>query len=632
MCGIFGIIDKKKNVDVVIVKLACNKIAHRGPDDEGFFVKENIGLGHRRLSILDLSASGHQPMISADEKHIIIFNGEIYNHNELRENYLKEFQFKSTSDTETLLEGFVKYGEDFIANLNGIFAFAILNLETNSLFIARDHLGVKPLYYYNDDNYFIFSSEIKAFSVIPNLNLKVDKTALFEYLTFLWTPGEKTPYQNVKKLPPASSITIDIINVTKLESISSKQFYEIPINESLSFSSEEQAIDELEIVLLKAVERQLLADVPVGFFLSGGLDSSLLVAMAKKITGNKQLQTFTINAKLNSNEDGFTDDLFYAKKVAAYLDVKLEIVDADVDILKDFDKMIWHLDEPQADPAPLNVLNICKKAKEMGYKVLIGGAGGDDLFSGYRRHQAINAEKYLKYMPSFLGKVLNAIITAIPSKSTSVRRLKKLSDGFGESEEQRVIDYFHWLPTNVVKSLFIPSVETDKFSPDDYMYKLLEKVKNNKNWLNKILFLEQRSFLVDHNLNYTDKMSMAVGVEARVPFLDIELVNFAARLPHTLKMKNNETKYLLKKVAERYLPKEIIYRPKTGFGAPVRKWILNDLELMISERLLKDSNNIFDISKIKLLIEQNKSGKIDASYAIFCLLAIYSWMNQFNHD
>jgi asparagine synthase (glutamine-hydrolysing) len=374
MCGIFGLIDKKKPVQETIIQKACNIISHRGPDDTGYFVSGSIGFGHRRLSILDLSPGGHQPMSSRDGKFRIIFNGEIYNHLDLRKEFLADFSFRSTSDTETLLEGYAIHGESFINHLNGIFAFAILDNDTQCIFIARDQLGVKPLYYYNDGERFLFSSEIKSFSAVPGLHLSPDPEAFFEYLTFLWTPGEKTPFKEVKKLLPGHSFSFSTQSFSA--DMKPRKYYELPIGSHRQFNSEKEAIDALEQKLLRAVERQMLSDVPVGFFLSGGLDSSLLVAMACKLRPTETLQTFTIDTEMDERSEGFVNDLFYAKKVAEVLGVKLEVVNADIDILRDFDKMIWHLDEPQADAAPLNVLNICSRAKKMGFTVMIGGTGG----------------------------------------------------------------------------------------------------------------------------------------------------------------------------------------------------------------------------------------------------------------
>lgn len=628
MCGIIGGITSK----IFDQNAVLNTISHRGPDSQGIFIRENIFLGHTRLSIQDLSERGSQPMYSSDGNYVIIFNGEIYNHLEVREKYLKDCNFKSTGDTETVLQAYIRLGESCLELFNGIFAFAILNVSSNEIFIARDHFGVKPLYLYCDDEQFLFGSEIKSF-----LNFDIDRSLCYEsivnYLTFLWSPGELTPFKQVLKLLPGSYLKF---NTNSYKNVSPKKFYsDVPTGEYHE-KNEEHLINELDYLLTKAVERQLLSDVPVGFFLSGGLDSTLLVAIAKKLHPEKVFPCFTIDVSgWESGSDGFTDDLYYAKKAAAHLNVDLSIVKGDIDIVRDFDKMIWHLDEPQADAAPLNVLNIAKLAREKGIKVLIGGAAGDDLFSGYRRHIALNYEPIVEMLPNRLKKIIKSLISFLPVRVPIIRRLKKFASHLDKSQEQRLTGYFEWLDVSLVKGLISQNKRSviEHYDPYTYFNHLLKEVNQEESLLQKMLYLELKTFLVDHNLNYTDKMSMAVGVEARVPYLDIELVKFAQKIPPSLKFRNGQTKYILKKVAERYLPSEIIYRPKTGFGAPVRKWITDDMSQIIQNRLSKESlekDGVFDYNNVWNLINRNKSGEIDASYIIWSILAISSWLKQFS--
>lgn len=628
MCGITGAIGVN-NIDKDKI---LSSISHRGPDSQGSFLSDDIFLGHSRLSIQDLSDNGSQPMISSDGRYVIVFNGEIYNHVDIRNTIAADFAFKSTGDTETVLYAYIKYGINCLKLFNGIFAFAVYDTVERHVTIARDQLGVKPLYIYNDGNCFLFSSEIKTFLSF-NINKELNYKALANYLTYLWSPGELTPFKYVKKLLPGHYLDFDI---DKWEDALPVPFYQIPFDGKYSTLTEEQLIDQLDEKLVNAVKRQMLSDVPVGFFLSGGLDSSLLVAIARKHYPDISLPCFTIDTGDLNETEGFTDDLHYAKKVAEYLNVDLHIVEANIDIVKDFDKMIWHLDEPQADAAPLNVLNICTYARKHGIKVLIGGAAGDDLFSGYRRHQALGYEKYFKYIPWVVREAIRLTVNLLPAKRPIFRRLRKLTRNLGKSTEQRMAGYFSWLPDRDVKSLFSDRFrkELQNFSPLTYLANLSTDIPNEKDLLNRMLYWEMKTFMVDHNLNYTDKLSMAVGVEARVPYLDLEVVEFSTKIPPELKLKNNETKYILKKVAERYLPNEIIYRPKTGFGAPVRKWITFDLDDEVNEKLSEQQlikRGIFDPKAVKTLIEKNKSGEIDASYIIWGLLAIESWMEQYNN-
>ena len=622
MCGIIGYYGN--NVSKFIEKPRLNLIGHRGPDNQDYIQGENYFLGHTRLSIQDTSELANQPIFSNDRSFVLIFNGEIYNHKELRKNFLSELDFKSTGDTETLLEGLIKYGTDFINKLNGIFAFSFFNIKTGDIIISKDHFGVKPLYYHLNDHEVCFSSELKSICSFNEGEKSIDKSALKNYINFLWSPGEKTPFNEFNKLLPGTYLKG---NISDIKNFQTKRYYTVPFNgKYLTEDSELDLINKLEKHLLKAVERQMLSDVPLGFFLSGGLDSSILVAMARKLNPEKEINCYTI--RVDSN-DGFTDDLSYAKKVAEYLNVNLTIVDAKSDILKSFDKVIYHLDEPQADPAPINVYNICKAARKDGIKVLIGGTAGDDILSGYRRHQALNFESTIENIPKFLRKSIKNVSLKFNGKSSFIRRFKKLSANIDKSKEERMMGYFSWIDQTILRNLFLEPNDYNCFS---YFESLNKLIPNENSDLNRMLFWEINTFLTDHNLNYTDKLSMAVGVEVRVPFLDTELVEFSTNIPPHYKLKGNETKYLLKKVAEKYLPKEIIYRPKTGFGAPVRDWILNDMDDLINDYLSKETiikRGIFNFDKVINLIEDNKKGVIDASYSIWSLLAIESWMRQF---
>jgi len=627
MCGIVGGI----GLDTWDEKKILSFIAHRGPDSNGFYKDDHFFIGHTRLSIQDLSENGNQPMFSSDGRYVIVFNGEIYNHLEIREQLKNEFHFRSTGDTETVLYAFIKYGPDFLKKLNGIFALAIYDIQEKEIFIARDQFGVKPLYVYNDASKFLFSSELKTFLAF-NIDKTLEPKAFNNYLSLLWSPGELVPFLYVKKLLPGNFLQFKIENFHTAKSI---LYNKVAFNGQYSNLSEEALIDLLDQKLVAAVKRQMLSDVPVGFFLSGGLDSSLIVAIAKKLFPDNKFPCFTIDiGNWSEGSENFANDLFYAKKVASLLNVDLNIVKADINILDRFDEMIWHLDEPQADAAPLNVLNIAQLAKEMGIKVLLGGAGGDDIFSGYRRHQAINLEKYFKFIPTPIGRLIKQFISFLPTKNTFIRRLRKIVVDLDKGSSERMAGYFNWLSNEKVHSLFSKEWQEklNHYNPNNFFEKLTTEIPDEKSLLNRMLYWEIKSFLVDHNLNYTDKMAMAVGVEARVPFLDAELVDFSLTIPPELKMKNGEAKYILKKVAERYLPNEIIYRPKTGFGAPVRKWITSDLDNMISERLSYENiqrRGIFDYHKVWELINQNKNGEIDASYSIWAILAIDSWITQF---
>ncbi len=625
MCGIVGAFNKKIDRNVL------GLIKHRGPDDTGWFEHKNVTLGHVRLSIQDVSEMAHQPFLSKDGNTVMVFNGEIYNHWEIRKGLEERgVSFKSTSDTETVLEGYLMYGTQIFEMLNGIFALCIYDLITERAVLVRDRFGVKPLYYSFVDNEFQFSSELKALEFDPN---ELDYESIANYIKFLWSPGKGTPSKEIKKMLPGEYSTISYNNgviSTESKFISTKTF-----DGTRHLATEDELVDSLDALLVQAVQRQLLSDVPVGFFLSGGLDSSLLVAIARKLRPEEDIQCFTIDTTTFAKSEGFSNDLDYARIVADRLDVKLEVVSSDVDIAKDFDSMIWHLDEPQADPAPLNVLNISKRAAEMGFKVLIGGAGGDDVFSGYRRHQMLKYEAKISKIPQFILNTAGGFASLLKPSTPNKRRIKKLLGTLRKSKKDRLFTYFDWLDWRTVKSLFKADAKEKLNALDEYGFfrSKINEIPKEHNSLNQMLHLEMSSFLVDHNFNYTDKMGMAAGVEIRVPFLDNDLVDFSYKIPPELKLKNNVTKYILKKVAERYLPMEVIYRSKAGFGAPVRKWITEDLSELVELRLSRaniEKNNIFEYSKVNALVESNKKGDIDASYSIWAILAIDSWVRQFS--
>ena len=627
MCGIIGSIGFNNLQKVEML----DSIYHRGPDSNGDFQDEDTYLGHTRLAIQDLSENGRQPMVSADGRYVIIFNGEIYNHQILRDKLKNKYDFTSTSDTQTLLYGYIEFGPEVLNMMNGIFAFAIYDSLKKNIFIVRDQLGIKPLYYYFKDSILLFGSEIKSFLTVPELDRSIDHKALVNYLTLLWSPGEQTAFNSVKKLLPGHYISYDI---NKPDSFEIKKYYDIPFTGLYSEESESDLIAQLDKKLYLAVERQLLSDVPVAFFLSGGLDSSAIVAIAKKIRPLERLRCYTIKTLSDLEDEGFSDDLYFARLVAKHLDLDLVEVESEIDFVDDFDKMVYHLDEPQSDSAPLNVLNICKRAREDGYTVLLGGTAGDDLFSGYRRHQAIVYEKYFQGIPSIFKSILKIIVSWITPVKPIFRRIRKLTNNIDLPKKDRMYGYFEWLPLENVKSLFSEKIKREilNYNPKNIFFELLKNIPREKNDLNQMLYWEMKTFLVDHNLNYTDKLSMAVGVEVRVPFLDIDLVEFSTRIPPHLKMKGKETKYILKKLMEKYLPNDIIYREKTGFGTPIRKLVVNDLDDKINTYLSDEAilnRAIFDPHMVRCLINDNKAGKIDASYTIWALLSIESWFRQF---
>lgn len=629
MCGITGLVHPHHKINITAM---TDIIAHRGPDDYGYFTDEYISLGHRRLSIQDLSNNGHQPMFTSDRRFAIVYNGEIYNHVDLRKKLEPKYTFRSTSDTETLLYGYVEYGTAVFAMLNGIFALAIYDTTTHDLVVVRDPFGVKPLYYYHDDLTFVFGSEIKAILTIPDINKELDAKGLFQYLRFLWSPGERTPLARVKKLLPGHYLKINSQNP---QAFTILNYYNLPFTGQYEVRTEEEWINALDEQLRRTVQQQLLSDVPVGFFLSGGLDSSMIAAIAKKVLPEVKLRCYTVDAgKKDMADEGFSEDIFYARLVAKHLGAELIEVPGMVNIMDHFGQMIWHLDEPQADVAPLHVYNICKKAREDGYVVLLGGAAGDDVFSGYRRHQALYFEKYIALIPVFMARLVKISFKLWPSNKPVIRRIKKLLVDIEKSPLDRLLGYFSWISLKSAKKLLSEKLArlVGDFDTLELFTRSLNNIPGEKDPVNRMLYLELKYFLPDHNLNYTDKLSMACGVEVRVPFLDKDLVEFSTRIPPSLKMKGTTTKYLLRKVAERYLPQEVINRPKAGFGAPVRSWIKEHLNEFITRSFNKDQTEkegLFIYESVQELLRKTRQKKYDGSYTILSLMAIRSWYHQF---
>ena len=606
-------------------------IGHRGPDDCGHFVGVGVpvALGHTRLSIQDVSCLGHQPMLGADGAVALTFNGEIYNFPALRAGLAADgYPFRGHSDTEVLLALYLRDGANMLSALNGIFAFALWDARRAELLVARDALGVKPLYFSETAGGFAFASEIKALLPLVDDPDGIDAQAIHRYLTFLWCPGDGTPLRGVRKLAPGEAMVVRDGRITRRWT-----WYELPAaRRGVRSTSESAAIADTLSALRTAVHRQLISDVPVGAFLSGGLDSSAIVAVARERVPD--LMCFTIDPGQLATE-GMVDDLPYARRVAKHLGVRLEVVTVDSAMMAaDLEQMIYQLDEPLADPAPLNVLYISQLARRHGMKVLLSGAGGDDLFAGYRRHLAIEMERLWSWIPAGLRTAAEGWAAGLDQRRPVFRRLAKLLSGSGLEGDARLANYFVWLSEDRLRGLYTPEFRRQVGSASALrpMLEFLSQLPPSASRLERGLAVEQRFFLTDHNLTYTDKMGMAAGVEIRVPFLDLDLVELAASLPSGFKQRGRHGKWVLKKAMEPFLPHDVIYRPKTGFGAPLRHWLRHELRDLVGDLLGPRSlraRGFFDADAVQRLIRDNDSGRIDASYTVFSLLCIEIWCRRF---
>jgi asparagine synthase (glutamine-hydrolysing) len=628
MCGIIGYSGRFEHGSL---ESGIRAICHRGPDDAGSFFDDGaaVGLGHARLSIIDLSPLGHQPMQALDGAVQLVFNGEIYNYRELRKELeAKGHAFRGHSDTEVILHLYLEEGERMLSRLNGIFTVAFFDARTGTMLVARDALGVKPLYYTEQPHGVAFASEIKGLlRLVPGLR-ELDPVSLHRYLTFLWCPGEGTPLKAVRKLLPGEAM---VLRQGKVE----RRFtwYRLPAFRGIAQDlGEREAVEGTVRHVRAAVQRQMVADVPVGAFLSGGLDSSAVVAFAREIAPD--LQCFTIR-QVGGTEAGVTDDLPYAERVAKHLGVKLHTVEIEASRMAgDIERMVWQLDEPLADPAPLNVLYICELARRSGMKVLLSGAGGDDLFTGYRRHHALLLQRYWDWVPRGARGLIESAAARLDQRRPWLRRLAKATNGAGLEGDERIANYFRWARESELLGLF--SEESRRaIGPTAALAPMLEFMRPLPASLppiERMLALEQRFFLADHNLPYTDKMSMAVGVEVRVPLLDLELVDFSARVPSEFKQRGKTGKWVFKKAMEPYLPHDVIYRPKSGFGAPIRRWMRHELRPLVGDLLGESSlrrRGLFDPAAVSRLIEANQEGRVDASYTLLSLLAIEIWCRRF---
>lgn len=627
MCGIAGY---SGSYPPSVLPSMSSALHLRGPDGSGEFSDDaaGIGLAHRRLSIIDLSDNGAQPLHDVEDRAVVAYNGEIYNFRELRKELKASgFRFRGHSDTEVLLNLYLRDGPDMLAALNGIFAFAIWDREKRELLLARDGLGVKPLYYAEGSRGVVFASEIKALRPVLD-DSSLDVVALSRYLSFLWCPGEGTPFRSVRKLGPGDAMIVRDGRIARRWSWSRLPTFRRPT----PLRSVPEVIRGVEQGLRTAVTRQLVADVPVGSFLSGGLDSSAIVAFARESVPD--LRCFTIEVD-GGQESDMADDLPYAKQVARHLGVRLDVVNVQSrDMAADFPAMVTALDEPLADPAPLNVLYISRLAREHGIKVLLSGAGGDDLFSGYRRHVAVMVAAVWGRLPRTMRTMAASAASRLDRRKPLARRISKALSGAALEGDERIANWFQWIPEDEVHRLFTRDARKE-LTGTRVVEPLIDFVADldvEVHPLDRMLALEQRFFLCDHNLNYTDKMSMAASVETRVPFLDPDLMSFAARIPPKLKQHGRVSKWAFKRAMEPYLPRNVIYRPKTGFGVPLRRWLRKELVDVVADVLSPSTlknRGLFEPQAVADLVRRDAAGEIDATYPIFSLMCIELWCRSF---
>jgi asparagine synthase (glutamine-hydrolysing) len=626
MCGIAGIIN---GGNAELLGRMSDVIVHRGPDDSGleWFAASSSGLAFRRLSIIDLTAAGHQPMSNEAGDLWIVFNGEIYNYKELGEELAaKGVRFRSHSDTEILLYAYETWGEDCLHKLNGMFAFAIYDTRKRKLFAARDRLGIKPFYYYFKNGCLVFSSEIKAILNSTLVPKQPDLNALHTPARFQVSPW--TGFQDILKLPAGHCMTL--------------QDGELSVREYWSLHPSERPADEADLIeqldglLSDAVRLQMRADVPVGVFLSGGLDSSIVSALMR-VNTEQTVHAFTI--KFSAEDQKFeqmTPDEVYARQVAKQFGFtyhELEIQPQIEDLLP---KMVWHLDEPLSDPAAINTYLISQAARDLGIVVLLNGMGGDEVFGGYRKQLAcLTAESYQSIVPGAVRRMVQYAADRIPV-ATSTRGLKQIRWG------KRFLS-FASAPRDERYMMSDLSVAPKQFSQmfasrmsyyDSHFYQSQAPRFNGNglSYLTQMCLNDTLVFLPEHNLTYSDKASMAASIESRPPLIDHRIVEFMFSVPPRERIHGTTQKYLLKKVAQKYLPDNIIYRPKAPFASPLRSWVRGPLATMVGDLLSEQSlrnRGLYDPAYVAGLIARDKSGLEDNSYQIWTLLTNEIWFRTF---
>jgi asparagine synthase (glutamine-hydrolysing) len=620
MCGICGKVSLD-GVSLDDLRLMCDKIAHRGPDDEGFYTNGTIGLGMRRLSIIDLD-SGQQPISNEDGSIWIIFNGEIYNYQTLRNELIdKGHVFKTHSDTEVIIHLYEDMGEKCVEELSGMFAFAIWEERKKKLFLARDRLGQKPLYYTQNGTTFIFASEVKAILAAREVEREIDINSLHHYLSLRFIPSPGTMFQSLQKLPPAHYL------IYQNGSVTTTRYWSLSFREKLNYS-ESDLIEILGEKLREVVESHLVSDVPVGAFLSGGMDSSMIVAMMNRVT-TEQFRTFSIGV----SEQDF-NELPYARVVAEYYDTCHFEESVESNLIRLLPKMIWHMDEP-SDPIAACMFHASKLASQY-VKVVLGGDGGDEVFAGFDRYLGVNYIDRYNLIPGLIRqRMISPLLEAIPDSFTyksltqKLRWINQLSSlpSVGERYAEATMFFrFNQRDKQLLYSDALWNQVANLNSADIIVQQYNHANANDP--IDRMLYTDFMTRLPEHSLMLTDRMTMAHGLEARSPFLDHKLVEILASFPSNLKIRDGELKYLLRRLAEAYLPEEITRREKQGFMFPIAYWFKSDLYDFVKRILLNSTfvkEGLFRKESVRKLIEDHRHNKVDNHVRLWMLLNLQIW-------
>jgi len=629
MCGICGKINKdtQKPVDEQLLRAMCRVIQHRGPDNDGFFFYKNVGLGMRRLSIIDLE-TGEQPIYNEDKTVAVVLNGEIYNFEALRKDLIaKGHRFKTRSDTEAIVHLYEDKGEACVHDLRGMFGFAVFDKKKQRLMVARDRFGIKPMYYSLDDEKLLFGSELKSLLQDKSLRKEFNFFALNCYFSFMNTIAPDTIFENVKKLMPGHYFIYEKGQFTV------KRYWHFNIPLQMEWKSEAEYQRNLYELLKESVKIRLISDVPLGVFLSGGVDSSTVVALMNEVT-DEPIKTFSIGFGCKE-----FDELRYARRVAELFKTDHHEYIIEPDATEIVDELVWFMDEPFSDPSAIPTYFVSKIARE-NVTVVLTGDGGDEMFGGYQHYQAEILLQALGKVPRFFrNTIMKSVLKGFPHLplakfNDQKNRLLNNLDRIDISPEDRFFHRHQVFYPDEKKAMYTDGFIGELDSDLNIGRRLLTYAcpPQELNSINKTLYLDTHFYLPNDMLTKVDRMSMAHSLEARVPFLDHKLAEYIATIPSTMKVNGSQTKDILKKTMSDLLPREILYRKKQGFNVPLNVWFRNDLENMASNILFdgKSSNRGF-IKKdyIEKMIKTHRQKKRDLSFQIWTLIVFEKWCRSF---
>ena len=624
MCGITGFISKDKNAPVdertALLDRMCASITYRGPDEQGMLVRDRAALGMRRLAIIDIK-TGQQPIFSGDENLAIVYNGEVYNFRELRKELVSLGHiFKTNSDTEVVVHAYQEFGANCLKKLRGMFAFAIWNFRDETLFAARDRVGKKPLFYsVTDEGSFVFGSELKTLLAHGQLRREIDLPALDAYLTFGYVPEENCILKNVHKLLPGHFL------IFKDGRIKTEKYWDFDYADPQNIKTEGEYVEILREKIREAVNIRLISEVPLGAFLSGGVDSSTIVAMMSQYS-DTPVKTFSIGFK----EDSF-DELKYARIAAKQFGTDHHEFIVTPDLFDLVDELVWHFDEPFSDPSSLPTYMLSKMAREH-VTVVLSGDGGDELFAGYSRY-VINEKRscFSKLPKTVHERLLRPISEKLPHRVRGKNYLYNIS----LDSTDRYIDSVSCFNGPRKRYLYSHDFSlrlNGSFGKSEGGFRSFADGVSTGNEIDKLLYLDSKTYLPGDILTKLDRMTMANSLEARVPLLDHELIEFVVGIPSHLKMNGIETKHILKKAMEGIVPNEILYREKQGFGVPIGEWI----NIQLRDRIIGDLSDkrtlergVFNINYIQTLLKEHSDGRRDHSHALWVLWMFELWQRKY---